>query len=924
MRKLVLIDSNALVHRAFHALPPTLSSPKGVLTNAVYGFTSVLLKMLKDLAPDYIAATYDLAGPTFRHEEFADYKIHREKAPDELYAQIPLTKEVLRFFGIPIYEKQGFEADDLIGALAEMGKKEKNIQIIIVTGDLDTLQLVDSDKVVVFTLRKGLTDTVLYNEEEVKKRYGIKPEQVVDFKGLKGDPSDNIPGVPGIGEKTASILIQSFGSIENLYKRIEGISPHFPSWINGQIKKNTDTRFTSHAHREFEQPKKDRKEIRSPLSEKLIQKLQEYKDQAFFSKKLATIIRNVDVDFSLSNADWKKNMAKDDLIRLFKELGFYSLVKRLNELDLNESKDTQTNIEFKPAADMKNDLIVARTNKEIEAVLDKIARAKEIVFDILADGVFICSDNNKNYWSFGLGDLGVDKAGSDNLWNKFVAVFKNPEVLKTGHDLKPLLKKFLEKNIHVQGLYFDTKIAAYLLKPDRQDYDLPIMYRNEFGQDLAEGNEDRLESIIQLKNMFLDKLKEDGLLKVLDDIEMPLIQVLAEMELAGIKVDTNSLEKLGQSVNAKLSRLEDEIYGHAGIRFNINSPKQLKEILFERLGIKAKVRKTAKGALSTAAGELDKLSGEHPIIDLILKHRELQKLKTTYIEPFPQLIDKKSGRLYTTFNQTGTVTGRLSSQDPNLQNIPIRTELGLEFRKAFVSPPSFKLVSFDYSQLELRIAAHISGDKKMIEAFRRGEDIHTRTAAEIFEVDAKNVTPNMRREAKTLNFGLLYGMGLLGFQRAASVSRDRAKEFIDRYMREFAGVAKYMEEIKNRARKDGYVSTIYGRRRYLPEINSGIPQLVAQAERMAINHPIQGTEGDFLRIAMVRIFDLIHTNWNEDNVKMLIQVHDELLFEVKNNLVETTSPKIRNIMENVYQLDVPLVVDVKSGDNWRDLEEIKS
>jgi len=884
MKKLVIIDSNALVHRAFHALPPTLTSSKGVLTNAVYGFTSVLLKMLKDLRPDYIAATYDLAGPTFRHEEFAEYKIHREKAPDELYAQIPLTKNILRSFGIPIYEKQGFEADDLIGALAEKAKKEKNLQVVIVTGDLDTLQLVEGEKVVVFTLRKGLTDTILYNEDQVKIRYGLRPDQVIDFKGLKGDPSDNIPGVPGIGEKTASMLIQEYGSMENLYKKIE------------------------------------KEGGGNKLSPKLKEKLIENKDQAFFSKKLATIIRNVEIDFSLDKTDWRANSDRQEIEKIFKEFGFHSLVKRLDEIDIQAGE--RLKLDFAVPASNNGAMKDLRTREEIRRGLNLMKKSEEVTFDIVREDTFIWTSNGDDFYSFNLDDLRVAKTGSDELWTLFVYIFEDEKILKSGHNLKPLVKKFIEKRIQAKGLFFDTKIAAYLVKADRKDYELSMMYQNEFGEELRPGDEFRLRAIIKLKKLFLEKLKSDGLMKIFEDIEMPLITVLAEVELTGIKIDASALKKLSLSVNKEISELESKIYDHAGIQFNINSPKQLKEILFERLGLKGKVRKTAKGALSTAAGELDKLSGEHPIIDLILKYRELQKLKTTYIEPFPELIDSKTSRLHTTLNQTGTVTGRLSSQDPNLQNIPIRTELGQEFRKAFVSPPGYKLVSFDYSQLELRIAAHISGDKKMIAAFKRGEDIHTRTAAEIFGVSPKQVTKDMRREAKAMNFGLLYGMGILGFQRASGVSRDRAREFIDRYMNEFSGIAYYMEEAKDKARKDGYVSTILGRRRYLPEINSGIPQLIAQAERMAINHPIQGTEGDFLRIAMNRIYNLIHREYNDQDVKMLLQVHDELLFEIKNNLTGGLSKKIKAIMEEVSELAVPLVVEVKCGDNWRDMSRL--
>ena len=436
------------------------------------------------------------------------------------------------------------------------------------------------------------------------------------------------------------------------------------------------------------------------------------------------------------------------------------------------------------------------------------------------------------------------------------------------------------------------------------------------------GMESRLAGIWRLKNSLGAKLKSDNLTKVFEEIEMPLVQILAEMELIGIRIDLASLKTLSKSVSKEVAKLETEIYKLAGTEFNINSPAQMKNILFERLQLKGKVRKTGKGALSTAAPELEKLSMEHPIIDLILKYRELQKLKTTYIEPFPKLVYPKTNRLHTTLNQTGTVTGRLSSQDPNLQNIPIKTELGQEFRKAFISSPGYKLASFDYSQLELRIAAHISGYKKMTAAFKRGEDIHTRTAAEIFKVAPENVTPAMRREAKTLNFGLLYGMGLLGFQRASGVSRDRAREFINRYMTEFSGIAKYMEDMRLKARKEGFVETIFGRRRYLPEINSGIPQLVAQAERMAINMPIQGTEADLLKISMIRINNLIYEEYGERDINMLLQIHDEILFEIKNSIIDKFKVRAKNIMENVHQLDVPLIVDAKSGDNWSDMKSI--
>lgn len=910
MKKLVLIDGHALVHRAFHALPPTLNSPKGVPTNAVFGFTSVLLKMIKDLKPEYIAATFDLAAPTFRHEEFAEYKAHREKAPNELHAQVPLIKEILTAFGIPIYEKPGFEADDLIGALAEKAKKDKNVQTVIMTGDLDTLQLVDGKKVVVFTLKKGVTDTVIYDEDEVAKRYGLKPEQLNDFKGLKGDPSDNIPGVPGVGEKTAAALIQTFGSLESLYEAI--------------------------SNRQLLISKKDKEKIKPPLSEKLVQKLLENKDMAFFSKKLSTIIRDVDIDFNLDKADWLKNLNRPEIEKLFKELGLYSLVKRLGEIDaLSGGLPAQTgqmtlleigpkeNInDFASPKDLRSQQAGASVStKEIAQILDEMRVAKEIIFSVNNELINIAAKGRciSILWP------GIVK--DSVLLKEFKEIFESKVISKTGHDLKEIAKFLLGYGIELDGPGFDTKLAAYLLNSDRKDYGLDRIYFDEFQENINGDARNAPLSIIKLKERQLERLKKEKLEFLFENIEVPTARVLAEMELRGILVDSKAIARLSKLITGEISDLEKKIHELAGSEFNINSPKQLKEILFGPppggLNIKGRVRKTAKGALSTAAGELEKLADEHPIIEQILRYREIQKLKTTYIDPFPTLISKTTGRLHTTFNQTGTTTGRLASQDPNLQNVPIKTKLGREFRKAFIASPGFKLVSFDYSQLELRIAAHVSQDEKMIAAFKMGEDIHTRTAAEIFGVKPETVDRNMRRDAKVLNFGVLYGMGILGFQRASGVSRERAREFIDRYMKEFSGIARYMNKMKIKARKDGYVTTIFGRRRWLPEIRSSMPQVVSQAERMAINHPIQGTAtGDLMKLAMINVFDHIHNSGNQDDVFLLLQVHDELLFEVKDNLIKKIAGKLKDIMENVHKFDVPLTVDVKYGDNWAEMEEI--
>lgn len=881
MKKLVLIDSNALVHRAFHALPPSLNTSTGIPTNAVFGFMSVMIKMIKDLKPDYIVATFDLAGPTFRHEEFAEYKSHRVKAPDELYLQIPYIKEILTKFGIPIFEKPGFEADDLIGALAEQAKTTDDLQVVIMTGDLDTLQLVQDDKVVVFTLRKGVTDTFTYNEKEVVNRYGLEPYQLIDFKGLKGDLSDNIPGVPGIGDKTASALIQEFGSLEKMYEFLES---------------------------DKEKPKL--------LTPKLVEKLITHKDQAFFSKRLATIIRDVDISFDLHKAEWREHTDKLGLEKLLKDLGLYSIVKRLSDIDSSTiippaSLFDQAVSQKEPSVSTPANLLSFKG--EVEKALDELKDKSPIIIDV-QNGIVMLSGGEV----FGFPEtLLSDK----NINLKLKDILEDTRIGKVGHDVKNLSRWALEYGIVPTGFVFDTRLAGYILNSEVKDYLLERLFFVEFQKDIDPEPTRRLESIVILKERYEPRINELGLGKVLNDIELPLSPILARMEKTGIRVDASLVRKLGVLIAKELEKLEKQISEMAGGEFNINSPKQLSVVLFEKLGLKGKVRKTGKGALSTAITELEKLAEEHPIIDLIIKYRELQKLKTTYIEPFPALVDS-SGRVHTTYDQTGATTGRLSSNDPNLQNIPVRTELGQEFRKAFVAEKGSVLLSCDYSQLELRIAAHLSGDKAMLGAFKRGEDIHTRTAAHVLGIDMSAVTKDQRRQAKTLNFGVLYGMGILGFQRASGVSRDEARLFLDNYKKEFSGLAMYMEGLKDQARKEGYATTIFGRRRPIPEINSTMPMLRAGAERIAINMPIQGTSADLIKLAMIEIQKLIDSKYF-DKAKMLLQVHDELLFEVKQDVVEKISKEIKHIMESVYSFDVPIIVDAKSGDNWAEMEEIK-
>ena len=875
-KKFVLIDSNALVHRAFHALPP-LSSPTGKQTNAVYGFTSVLLKMISDLKPDYMVATFDLEGPTFRHDEYDQYKAHRVKAPDELYEQIPDVKRMLGVLGVPILEHAGFEADDVIGTISAQTQKLPDIQTIIVTGDLDTLQLVHGKKVVVFTLRKGMTDTVTYDEDGVHERYGIAPEQVADLKGLKGDQSDNIPGVSGIGEKTAAMLIQNYETLEHLYEELEK-----PEFVVGKP---------------------------TGISEKLKAKLLDQKDMAFFSKKLSTIIRDVPVTFDIEAADWRSHVDMVALEELCKELGFYSLVKRIA---------TTLNPAIKAAAVQTLDFDAAPARsaspvQEIKSATELPDASQMVVWGQLSgdivEALYLSTDGQA------VARMGKPTPG------QLLAVFTRYTTI-IGHDLKPILKALANPTDVVGHTLFDTRIAAWLVNPEQREYELGRIAYDIAGISISDDPTDMVRAIGKLHPLMLERMRAMEVVDVFSKLEMPLVAILAAMERAGILVDTEQIDGLLTMANREVSSLEEQIYKSAGVTFNINSPSQLSDVLFTTLGLRGKVRRTGGGALSTAAAELEKLRDEHPIIELILQYRELNKLKTTYIEPFPSLVGA-DGRIHTTYNQAGAATGRLSSSNPNLQNIPTRTELGQRFRATFIAPPGFQLLSLDYSQLELRLVAHVAHDETMLEAFRNGEDIHTRTASEIFGVAPIAVTKDMRRHAKVLNFGIIYGMGTLGFARAAGVSRDVAKKFIEEYFARFPGVARYMEETKQSAFEKGYVTTLMGRRRPLPDIRSTMPQLQAQSERMAINHPLQGAGADIVKLAMVAVDAQIQQLGSTSGVRLLLQVHDELVLEVPEGSLPALAHDIARTMEQVVSLDVPLVVEAKAGPNWTDLKPIE-
>lgn len=771
--KAVVIDCNALIHRAYHALPP-LTTSSGEVVNAVYGFLLVFFRALKDIEPDYVFATFDLPGLTFRHEEFKEYKAQRVKAPDELYAQIPAIKHFLREFQVPIFEKEGFEADDLIGTVTLRLKKERarpRIEAIILTGDSDALQLVD-ESTKVLTLRKGITDSVLYGEKEVVGRFGFPPMYMNDYKGLKGDPSDNIPGVPGVGEKTAARLVKTFGTIEELYHELALQSPRAKA-----------------------------------LPKKLQEKLLEHKDTAFFSKELATIKRDVAIDFSIQKGRWGQ-FDIEKIKELLKKYNFFSLMNKIPPVPLGGMPESLTDTGDEEA---QNSKLFEDASKQ------KISRCA------------ISGEARQN-----------EETGTRDK----------------------------EAGVNIEALFKGGMIS--------------------------------------------EKLYE---------VEKALVPIIKKMEKAGIRVDAKQLDLLRVKLDTTLLALEKRITKHAGAPFNISSPQQVSEVLFVKLGLLKKgLKKTPGGVISTAAQTLAKLKGQHPIIDDLIEHRELMKLKTTYVDALPKLVNPKTGRIHTTFHQLGTATGRMSSSDPNLQNIPIRGELAKEIRRAFIPKDGFVFLCADYSQMELRVAAAQTGDKKMTQFFKEGRDIHRMTASQIFSVKEEEVTQDMRAFAKTLNFGVLYGMGVRGFQEAAGVSAEEAKKFIEEYMRTFSGIARYVQDIKEEARRSGYVETRLGRKRYIPEIHSSDIRLQRTGERIAINLPIQGLAADIMKMAMVEVDRVLKPY--EERIQILLQVHDELLFEVRQDIIAQTIPLIRKAMEEVYKLEVPVLVEFRAGPNWADLKSV--
>lgn len=917
MKQFMIIDGNALLHRAWHALPP-LTTQKGEVVNAVFGFTQILIKALKDIAPEYCVVTFDKKAPTFRHERYAAYKATRVKQPQELYDQILRIKQILHGFGIPIFEQEGYEADDIIATLVDrVIRHDADIEPIIVTGDMDTLQLVD-ERIKVYTLKKGIAETVIFDEAAVRERYdGLSPSDLTLYKALRGDPSDNIPGVKGIGEKTAIELVKKFPTREQLRAAVE---------------QGDDA-------------------LKNKVRDLLVNGMEDLD----MSYELVSLRRDVPIVFSMETARLGHPQT-EELIPLFQELEFRTLIPRLSGM---QESGARTKNEAYQLLD---------TPEKIDAWLKKLTHVSAFAVDTETTGIdslnaeilgtsMSCEDGVAVYipWT------SLDDAQKKEL----TAVLENSEIKKTGHNIKYDLHIFENCGIRLDGIEFDTMVGAYMENPGGRSYSLDTMSFQEFGhtkitlesligkgknqipvadaplEKLAEYACEDADYTWRLRGRVMEKLKKEHLLTVCETFEIPLIPILAAMERRGVKIDVGFLKNLSEKLHGELKTLEQNIYEHAGEEFNINSPLQLKKILFERLAIHAPKLKKGKTGISTAASELEKMRGLHPIIDCILDYRERAKLTNTYVDVLPTLIDEKTGRVHTSFNQTIAATGRLSSSDPNFQNIPIRTEEGREIRKSIIAEKGNILLAADYSQLELRIVASFAKDEVMLSAFREGKDIHAMTAAAVQGVSLSEVTPAMRRAAKEVNFGIIYGMGPHGLARSTGISQDEARDFIDRYFAVYPGIAAYMEQTLVIARKTGYAETMFGRRRYIPELSSSMFQLRAAAERAATNMPIQGTGADIIKLAMIAIDGKMGEKGSspffargEKSVlqkrgmtpflqyPLILQVHDELVFEIPEGTEREYAAMVKKEMEGVVSLAAPLVVDVKVGYNWGEMEKV--
>lgn len=873
-KKLVLIDGNSIAYRAFFALP-LLNNDKGIHTNAVYGFTMMLMKILEEEKPTHILVAFDAGKTTFRHKTFEEYKGGRQKTPPELSEQFPFIRELLDAYGISRYELENYEADDIIGTLSLTAEKD-GFEVKVISGDKDLTQLASPHTTVGIT-RKGITDIEVYTPEHVQEKYGLNPDQIIDMKGLMGDSSDNIPGVPGVGEKTAIKLLKEFSTLEQLLESIDKVSGN-----------------------------------------KLKEKLTEFKEQAAMSKQLATIERHAPVEVDLEDISYD-GFTREKLLGLFKELGFSSLLDKLGEDSAVDVIQELEEVEYIIPSEISGDLFANTNYFYVEMLEDNYHQAEIIGFSIVNDNghFFLPTEQALNSESF--------KNWAEDEGKK-----------KTVYDAKRTEVSLRRQGIHLKGADFDILMASYILNPSETGEDLAEI-AGKYGIRNIQSDEsfygkgakqripetDRLAehlvrkgmAMAELKDKLEDDLKKNEQYSLFTELEMPLSLILADMESCGIKVERERLESMGRELNERLIEIEEKICELAGEKFNINSPKQLGVILFEKLQLTS-FKKTKTG-YSTSADVLEKLAGEHEIIEHILLYRQLGKLQSTYIEGLLKVIESKTDKVHTRFQQTLTATGRLSSIDPNLQNIPIRLEEGRRIRQAFVpSEKDWLIFAADYSQIELRVLAHISGDEKLIQAFKEDMDIHTRTAMEVFHVDADQVTSNMRRQAKAVNFGIVYGISDYGLSQSLGITRKEAGQFIERYLNSYPRVKEYMETIVHSAKQKGYVSTLLHRRRYLPEITARNFNLRSFAERTAMNTPIQGSAADIIKKAMIDMDEALKDKGLKS--RLLLQVHDELIFEAPEEELEILKQLVPLVMENAIELSVPLKVDYAYGPTWFD------
>ncbi len=909
---LVLFDGNAIVHRAYHAFGPTKFRPgmpltvskTGEVVSAVYGFALMLLKVLNELKPTHFAIAFDKAGPTFRHEMFDDYKAQRPPTPDDLINQFGRVKQVVEAFHIPLFELDKYEADDVLGTLSKQAA-DKGVDTVIVTGDADTMQLVAPHvKVLYPKAGKAFSDTALFDAAMVKEKFGVGPEYVADYKALVGDPSDNIPGVPGIGEKTAVKLIQQFGGVEDIYKHLDEVEP---AKVKDILTKN--------------------------------------KDIAFQSKTLATIVTDTPIKLNLDECHVGK-FDRQKAVELFRELEFNSLLPKLPVSDGDKAVLSEARQHPAPACDY----CVVATTEDLDKLVKQLITTKAFAFDTETTGlnsldtqlvgISIAVEEGKAYY-IPVGHMVLDAVTQlplKQVIEKLKPIFEDEKIAKQAHNAKFDMEVLGESGINVNGLTTDTMISAHLV--GEKSLGLKALAFNKLGiemtpidnligtgakqismdkvniKEAADYAAADADMTLRLAVVFDKELEKLGLMRLYQDVEMPLIPVLMEMERNGVLVDVAILKEMSLALGGQIAGLEEKIYSEAGEEFNINSPLQLGKILFEKLHIPA-ARKSG-GKYSTEASILETLAESFPIAKDILEYRQYSKVKSTYIDTLPELVNPKTGRIHTSFNQTRTSTGRLSSSDPNMQNIPVRGELGGQVRQAFIAKAGYSLLAGDYSQIDLRALAHLSGDEALVSAFRNDEDIHSATAQLLFGVKKEEVTKDMRRFAKTVNFGVIYGMSEYGLEQATELSREEASKFIKAYFEKYPGVTKYLNDTKEKARRDGYVETLLGRRRYIPDINSANKQVREAAERMAINMPVQGTSADIIKVAMINLFrEMVKKRLGS---KMLLQVHDELVFEVPDDELKEMRKLVAEIMESAVKLNVPIKVDTKVGKNWGEMK----